>query len=57
MKRFACGDVIPGCGATFTAPDEDGIFAQCVPHAAAEHGIDEVGPELQATVRSLITTA
>ena len=57
MKRFACGDVIPGCGATFTAPDENGIFAQCVPHAAAEHGIDEVGPELQATVRSLITTA
>lgn len=56
MKRFACGDVIPGCNATFTAADENGIFAQCVPHAAAEHGIDEVTPELQATVRSLITT-
>ncbi|MGY2126901.1 DUF1059 domain-containing protein [Blastococcus sp. SYSU DS0617] len=56
MKRFACGDVIPGCNATFTAADEDGIFAQCMPHGAAEHGITEVTPELQATVRSLITT-
>jgi predicted small metal-binding protein len=56
MKRFACGDVIPGCNATFTASDEDGIFAQAVPHAAAEHGIDEVTPELQQTVRSLIST-
>ncbi len=56
MKRFACGDVIPGCSATFTADDEAGIFAQCVPHAAGHHGIDEVTPELEATVRSLITT-
>ncbi|SOC47886.1 Predicted small metal-binding protein [Blastococcus aggregatus] len=56
MKRFACGDVIPGCNATFTAADEAGIFAQAVPHAAAEHGIDEVTPELEATVRSLIST-
>ena len=56
MKRFACGDVIPGCTATFTAADVEGIFAQAVPHAAAEHGILEVTPELQATVRSLVTT-
>jgi predicted small metal-binding protein len=56
MKRFACGDVIPGCNATFTAADEDGIFAQAAPHAAAEHGINEVTPELQATLRSLMTT-
>src|SRR3712207_7205602 len=45
MKRFACGDVIPGCSATFTAADDDGIFAQAVPHAAAEHGINEITPE------------
>ncbi|MGY1849101.1 MULTISPECIES: DUF1059 domain-containing protein [unclassified Blastococcus] len=54
MKRFACGDVIPGCDATFTAADEDGIFAQAVPHGAAAHGIHEVGPELVASVRSHI---
>ena len=56
MKRFACGDVIPGCDATFTAPDEGGIFAQAVPHAAAVHGIDEVTSELESTVRGLIRT-
>ncbi|MCF6509135.1 DUF1059 domain-containing protein [Blastococcus sp. MG754426] len=57
MKRFACGDIIPGCSSVFTAPDEDGIFAQAVPHGAARHGIDEVGPELAATVRAHIRDA
>ena len=57
MKRFACGDVIPGCSATFTAADEDGIFAQVAPHAASEHGVHEVTPELQETVRSLISAS
>ena len=28
MKRFACGDIIPGCDSTFTAPDDAGILAQ-----------------------------
>ncbi|SEL66701.1 Predicted small metal-binding protein [Blastococcus sp. DSM 46786] len=54
MKRFACGDVVPGCGAAFTTPDEEGIFAQVVPHGAAAHGIDQVTPELAAAVRAHI---
>ena len=57
MKRFACGDVVPGCSTTFTAPDEAGIFAQVAPHAAAEHGLHDITPELQATVRSLISAS
>lgn len=57
MKRFACGDVVVGCTTTFTAEDEDGVLARVVPHAASRHGIDEVTPELAATVRSLITTS
>ncbi|MDK3257171.1 DUF1059 domain-containing protein [Blastococcus capsensis] len=56
MKRFTCGDVIPGCDAAFTAADEDGIFAQAVPHGATAHGIDEVTPELAAAVRAHIHT-
>lgn len=56
MKRFACGDVVPGCNATFTAADEEGIFAQAVPHGAAAHGITEVTPELEAAVRAHIVT-
>ena len=42
MKTFACGDVIPGCGARFTAADEDGIFAQVAGHAAADHGVTDI---------------
>lgn len=38
MKTFACGDIIPGCGATFTAADEDGILAQTRRHAVEAHG-------------------
>ena len=54
MKTFACGDVIPGCNASFSAADEDGIFAQAGAHAAAVHGVSEPTPELIAAVRSHI---
>ena len=51
MKTFACGDVIPGCGARFSAADEDGIFAQVAGHAAADHGVTDITPELVQAVR------
>ena len=56
MKAFACGDVIPGCNASFTASDEDGIFGQIGPHALEAHGVAEPTPELVAAVRSHIRT-
>ncbi len=54
MKTFACGDVIPGCSASFSADDEEGIFAQVSRHAAADHGVTDVTPELVAAVRAHI---
>jgi len=57
MKSFACGDVIPGCGARFTAADEDGIFAQVAGHATTDHGVPEITPELVQAVRSHIVAA
>jgi predicted small metal-binding protein len=54
MKSFTCGDVIPGCDGQVQAPDEDGIFAYAAAHAAEEHGITEVTPELVATIRANI---
>jgi predicted small metal-binding protein len=54
MKTFACGDVIPGCSARFSAVDEGGILAAVGGHAAAEHGVTDVTPELVAAVRSHI---
>ena len=54
MKTFACGDVIPGCSARFTAADEAGIFSQVAGHAAADHGVTAVTAELVAAVRAHI---
>jgi len=54
MKTFACGDVIPGCGASFSAADEDGIFGQVAGHAAADHGVTDITPELVQAVREHI---
>ncbi len=55
MKSFACGDVVPGCDRTFSAPDENGILAQVRAHAGADHGLLEIPPSLVAQVRSRIT--
>jgi predicted small metal-binding protein len=57
MKRFACGDVIPGCDAAFTAPDEDGVLALAGAHAATVHGVTDPTPELVATVHSHVHDA
>ena len=54
MKTFACGDVIPGCSARFSASDEDGIFSQVAGHAAADHGVTDITPELVQAVRDRI---
>jgi len=56
MKTFACGDIVPGCTATFTAPDEDGIFARGGAHAAAVHGLTDPSAELLDQVRAAIVT-
>ena len=57
MKAFACGDVVPGCGARFTAADEDGILNQVAVHAATDHGLTEITPDLVQAVREHIGTA
>jgi predicted small metal-binding protein len=51
MKRFRCGDVVPGCDAEFTGHEDD-ILAAVGAHAQAVHGMTEVSPELVLTVRS-----
>jgi predicted small metal-binding protein len=57
MKTFACGDVIPGCGARFTATNEGGIMAQVAAHAAADHGVTDITPELVQAVRAHVVAA
>jgi predicted small metal-binding protein len=57
MKTFACGDVIPGCSARFSAVDESGIFEQVAGHAAHDHGVTDITPELVQAVRDRILSA
>ncbi|GAB2676990.1 DUF1059 domain-containing protein [Thalassiella azotivora] len=56
MKQFSCGDVVPGCTRTFTAPDDDGVLAQVAQHAADDHQLPRVPPELAEQVLSRVVT-
>jgi len=51
---LACGDVMPGCDATFEADSEEKVLEQVGPHAAEAHGISEVTPEVLEAVKGAI---
>jgi predicted small metal-binding protein len=52
MKAFACGALVPGCTATFTAPNEGEILACVAEHAQRDHGMSEIPPEVVEQVRA-----
>jgi predicted small metal-binding protein len=56
VKTFACGDVVPGCTARFSAADEDAVLGLVAAHAAADHGLVDVSPELVTAVRGAIVS-
>jgi predicted small metal-binding protein len=56
VKRFACGDVVPGCDARWTLDSEDDLLAQVAVHARVDHGLEELPIELVDQVRSKIVT-
>jgi len=56
MKSFACGDVVPGCVASWVSSTDDEILVLVARHASAEHGIDTVTPELVASITDRIVT-
>ena len=56
VKTFACGDVVPGCEARWVCSTDDEILFQVSAHAAAEHGMSEVSPELVDAVRAAIVS-
>ena len=57
MKQFACGDVVPGCSATFSADTDDEILSAVTEHARRDHGITEMPDSVVASVRENISTA
>jgi predicted small metal-binding protein len=57
MKQFFCGDVVPGCAASFHCDTESQILDAVAQHASRDHGIQEISPALLAQVRSHIHDA
>ncbi len=57
MKQFCCGDVVPGCTATFRGTTDDEILNQVGQHARRDHGLTEVPAALISQVRAHITNA
>jgi len=55
MKEFRCGELVPGCGATFEGASDDEILEQVAAHARDEHGMDEVPAEVVDKVLASIS--
>lgn len=55
-KKFACGDVVNGCGWSATANDEQELFQKIAEHAKHDHGMSEIPNDLIEKVRSKIKT-
>ena len=53
-KTLNCRDVGPDCDASFSGETEEEIMAQAVEHARAEHGFNEIPPELAEKARGAI---
>lgn len=59
MKEYSCGDVVPGCGARFTADTETEMLALCTVHAQHAHGLteDAMPDSLIASIRAVMSTS
>ena len=55
-KRIACAEIVPDCPFTASADTEEELLQKVVAHAAHDHGITEVTPELAARVKAAIRT-
>ena len=53
---LACGDVMPGCAARFESEDRDALMHDVAAHAARDHGIHEITPEVASAVNAAILT-
>jgi predicted small metal-binding protein len=55
MKQFKCTDVFPGCEWVTRSDDDQELFEEIQSHARDEHGVDEVTPEIEDAINSVIT--
>ena len=59
MKEYACGDVVPGCGAQFRVTSEVEMLALCTVHAQHFHGLTEpqMPSDLVQRIRAVIRSS
>jgi predicted small metal-binding protein len=55
-KHISCHDVVSGCGFQADAETEEELLEQVTAHAARDHGVKEVTPELAAKVKAAISS-
>ena len=53
-KYIACAEIVPECPFEASAATEEELLKQVVAHAAHDHGITNVTPELAAKVKAAI---
>ncbi len=53
-KHVACGEVVPGCEFTASAPTEAELLEKTAAHARKDHGVTEITPELENKVKAAI---
>ena len=54
VMHIACASIVPGCAFTASAATEEELMKKVAAHAAHDHGIREVTPELAAKVKAAI---
>jgi predicted small metal-binding protein len=55
-KMIACAEIVPECPFTASAATEEELLQKVAAHAAHDHGITEITPELAAKVKAAIQT-
>ena len=53
-KYMDCAQIMPGCSFSASAATEEELMKKVAAHAAQQHGITELTPELEAKVRAAI---
>lgn len=55
-KHIECNDVVDGCTFTASASTEEELVKKVTAHAAQDHGVKEITPELAAKVKAAIAS-
>jgi len=53
-QHVACNDIVRGCAFEASAETEEELMKKVAEHAAEQHGVEEVTPELAAQVQAAI---